>query len=550
MAGASVALLVLPLFAACAVTQPPAVLPARLHINFQPATGAKPPAGYKIDSGAAFNGTLGWQTLNGLPLDLRSNARVRNSAVSPDVRWDTLQQMQATPGSGITTQGRWIAALRNGTYNVTVTVGDASPTRSAMRINAQSGTPNAVTIINRFVPTSTTHWQTATRRVTVTGNQLILDPIGGSNTKINFVDAQPLGASVAVNAAHGPYDDVYKLPKARLVFSTVYRGPAAAPQQVILINRGKAPLTLSRFSLGGPWANQYRFTTPPPASLTIAPGSRRTLSVSFLPTPPANCATSATRDRIANSNRAASLTYLTNDSTAPQTSVDLAGLISCGNEGVNEPVLDQIMTAVGYSTLVVPANAAGSQRRMLGAAGPTGRTDEISSPYFRVANPALPVRMTPVARYTGKNTVAGGSGRAGWYLKGANVTTPCSSTVCRQQFLFAPDTSSTYVQNQKLMPVQTGSTSFTPTGAFGIYAGDGREISFSDDSLNNARTAGGDVVTPERLLHNMRVYPAYGPNRVRLANTWVIAIDTSRVAANKNNDFQDDVLVLYNAVPL
>ena len=50
-------------------------------------------------------------------------------------------------------------------------------------------------------------------------------------------------------------------------------------------------------------------------------------------------------------------------------------------------------------------------------------------------------------------------------------------------------------------------------------------------------------------LHDMRVYPAYGPGHVAIPNTYIVGIDLSRVPAYKNNDFQDVVLLLRNATP-
>ena len=65
---------------------------AALHVNFQPAGTA--PTGYTADTGAAFNGTSGWQDLNGSAMSMAANTRIRNSASSPDKRYDTFLIMQ------------------------------------------------------------------------------------------------------------------------------------------------------------------------------------------------------------------------------------------------------------------------------------------------------------------------------------------------------------------------------------------------------------------------------------------------------------------------
>src|SRR4051812_40482902 len=125
--------LILPLLAAAPAN---AAAPSAVHVNFQPA-GVTAPSGYTPDTGAAYNGSSGWQDLSGNALDITANSRVRHSAQSPDVRYDTLIQMQETAAStGVKTPARWVTALANGTYNVTVAVGDATAINSTNVITA------------------------------------------------------------------------------------------------------------------------------------------------------------------------------------------------------------------------------------------------------------------------------------------------------------------------------------------------------------------------------------------------------------------------------
>ena len=161
-----------------------------VHVNFQPAS-VTTPANYSADTGAAFNGQTGWQDLSGAPIDLTANTRVAHAAASPDVRYDTELLMQAPAGSGNTTPGQWASTLPNGMYDVTVGVGDPLAFNSTDEIVAQPGTANAVTIIDHYVPSAAAPWQTITKRVTVTNGVLVLSPAGGTNTKIDFVDAVP-----------------------------------------------------------------------------------------------------------------------------------------------------------------------------------------------------------------------------------------------------------------------------------------------------------------------------------------------------------------------
>ena len=145
----------------------------------------------------AFNGTSGWTDTAGAPLDMTKNTRIRNSALSPDKRYDTYLIMQLQAGStGNLTPGRYVATLPNGQYDVTVGVGDPTATNSVDEIVAQPGTADATTIIDHFVPTSTHQWSTVTKRVNVSGGQLVLDPTGGTQTKLDFVDAVPAAADV------------------------------------------------------------------------------------------------------------------------------------------------------------------------------------------------------------------------------------------------------------------------------------------------------------------------------------------------------------------
>src|SRR3954451_25295377 len=78
-----------------------AATPTALIVNFQPAGTV--PSGYTADTGAAYDGTSGWQDLSAKGLDIAANSRIRHSALSPDSRYDTLLQMQKTSAStGVT----------------------------------------------------------------------------------------------------------------------------------------------------------------------------------------------------------------------------------------------------------------------------------------------------------------------------------------------------------------------------------------------------------------------------------------------------------------
>jgi hypothetical protein len=163
-----------------------------LRVNFSDAATA-PPAGYVRDSGAAYDDTrgYGWVDLDeGTPLNLTGNGRNRNpAAAQPDVRLATFVHAQLPAGSaGVTTPGKWEAAVPAGSYAVTVAAGDAGTAVDSsdwVTIEDQ----NAVAA---FVPTASARFATATRTVTVSDGRLTLSPAGGTNTKLDYVDIIPV----------------------------------------------------------------------------------------------------------------------------------------------------------------------------------------------------------------------------------------------------------------------------------------------------------------------------------------------------------------------
>ena len=103
-----------------------ATVAAPFFVNFQAQTTTTP-SGYVGDYGQAYDATrgYGWVDTSGAPLSLVGNGRERTAA--SDKRLDTLVHMQLPPGSsGVSTQGAWRASVPNGTYSVTVAVGDPS----------------------------------------------------------------------------------------------------------------------------------------------------------------------------------------------------------------------------------------------------------------------------------------------------------------------------------------------------------------------------------------------------------------------------------------
>lgn len=162
-----------------------------IKFNFQSA-GATVPLGYTADTGAAYDATrgYGWVRQDSLsttpvPLDISTNTRDRNKT-GVDQRLDTLIHMQGnhiTNLSGVKIPAAWEYALPTGKYSVTVSVGDCRYTDSTHRIRAEG-----VEVIRPFVCNSTHNYELGTTTVNVTDGKLTIDAIGGSNTKINYLE--------------------------------------------------------------------------------------------------------------------------------------------------------------------------------------------------------------------------------------------------------------------------------------------------------------------------------------------------------------------------
>jgi probable HAF family extracellular repeat protein len=146
------------------------------NINFGPA-GSPVPAGYQLDSGAVYGartggGSYGWNA------DNSANTRDRNSAASPDQRYDTLVHLQK-PGGATT----WEIAVPNGRYTVHAVSGDPVNTDSTYRISVEG----VLTVSG--TPTAGQHWVEGTALVTVADGRLtITNATGSVNNKLNYVD--------------------------------------------------------------------------------------------------------------------------------------------------------------------------------------------------------------------------------------------------------------------------------------------------------------------------------------------------------------------------
>ncbi|MEU5878698.1 Ig-like domain-containing protein [Spirillospora sp. NPDC047279] len=162
-----------------------------------------PVAGYVTDYGQAYGArtgpnqgsglTYGWVTAGSTtPVSLVGNGRNRNPAAGePDQRLATLMHMQLPATSpGVHVTGSWEIAVPNGTYTVTVAVGDASSIDSVHSVQVED--QNAVAA---FSPASASKYATATVTPTVSDGRLTVSAAGGANTKLTHLTIAPLSGA-------------------------------------------------------------------------------------------------------------------------------------------------------------------------------------------------------------------------------------------------------------------------------------------------------------------------------------------------------------------
>ncbi|WP_236683086.1 malectin domain-containing carbohydrate-binding protein [Demequina globuliformis] len=183
-----------------------------IKVDFTTATGDLAP-GYLRDYGQAFGpktradqgsglvyGWKGQTTEDDLDISVGGttpgNGRDRGTAQA-DMRLDSIMHMQPSglPNfNGTPLDAYWELQVPNGEYEITVGVGDAQPGNDPENhvINAEGET-----IISGFVPSGANGQNSrhtiASGTVEVTDGFLTIDPVGGTNTKIAFVDVVPVG---------------------------------------------------------------------------------------------------------------------------------------------------------------------------------------------------------------------------------------------------------------------------------------------------------------------------------------------------------------------
>ncbi|HYH72083.1 MAG TPA: putative Ig domain-containing protein [Nocardioides sp.] len=190
------------------------------QVSFQPATSPTP-SGWSADSGQLFTEARGYgwvRTEGGATKTADTRARTQD----PDPLTSTLMIVDDTQVAGVV-DGEWELAVADGTYTVSVSVGDAGFADSSHGLAAEG-----VPLVSGFVPTGPGDYRVATASVDVTDGRLTLASTG-SNTKVQWVsvasgsdvDVIPPTVDLSVTGVTGPGGYVTK---ATVVADVVDRG--------------------------------------------------------------------------------------------------------------------------------------------------------------------------------------------------------------------------------------------------------------------------------------------------------------------------------------
>ena len=167
-----------------------------IKVNFGTENSPLPSDEFILDFGRGYDNTRGYGFITQasldsetkVPIDLTNNTRDRDAIEEQST--DTLIHLQYPDGLTGTRPARtnqtpsaWEYDLENGTYQITVGVGDREFTDSEHVVNIEGETA-----IAGFTPTENESFREVTTIVEVTDGSLTLDAIGGENTKLNFVE--------------------------------------------------------------------------------------------------------------------------------------------------------------------------------------------------------------------------------------------------------------------------------------------------------------------------------------------------------------------------
>jgi plastocyanin len=349
------------------VAEAPQSDPAK--INFQPA-GAPAPADYTPDTGAAFDEARGYgwvredslQSATRVALDVSARAADRNRP-GIDQRNDTVIAMQPAGGPN----AAWERVVLNGTYSVTVSVGDGPPYSGSHTINVEG-----TRAITGFISSAAGEYSVATVVVAVLDGRLTIDALGGQNTVINYVEILPAGPVVRPSvSATEPTDGTAGVPYIGTTIQVtvdlplgVGLNPATVSAATVSLKRGAATVPIS-VSLAAPNLILVRPTT------AISPSTAYVLQLG---------------DQIANTSGVKLVPYTLNFTTAADPNQP-------GTVAVSPPVLTLYRvegTPTPTSRTVTISNTGAGPLRI--SAINIGGTNANK---FGLNRPTLPITLTP-----------------------------------------------------------------------------------------------------------------------------------------------------------
>ena len=277
------------------------------------------------------------------------------------------------------------------------------------------------------------------------------------------------------------------------------RAKAQTDSIVTVKNVDASPVILQSFKLVGDGLDVFALVNPLGVSRTLMSGQSAEAVIRFAPGASATVGVHRVTLQI----------FLAGDDLGPL--VDVAGLVSQGEEGDMEPPLSQVIDALGYHMNV------GGPPLVIGT-GPALVGDEVLAPTFVRANPG-PVAVDPVARYSPEGSAPYGYFRVDTAPKSKPKLESLGQLAATQFQTLNPDAEG------------EGQISFDPGPApFGLYVQSGKKTLFSDASLNKGPTK-----------HVTRVFPLKSRNDETIPNAYLVAFEEAT-----NGDYQDYVFVIWN----
>ena len=292
-----------------------------------------------------------------------------------------------------------------------------------------------------------------------------------------------------------PVDGQLAITPGELIYEAELNDPAVTETVTVTNNNGDALVIDALDIVGG---NTGMFATATGTPLTIAAGASATISVNYNPGGTAGGFSSSLSISLDNGSTQA---------------IGLFGLTKNGFAGNNEPTLQQIVNTVGY-----PFNVGGNTLSLPTTAVALG--DEILTSTFQQANPAQPITLEMVGRYSPMETATFGhytAGNAGALTELLTITNTLPNT-------------------QTLFPDNTGTTSFNVGGSFGFYGTrNGNQTFYTEDNLN----------TNTGVAHAWRIYPLVNRNGTPIPNAYLFTLEEAT-----NGDYQDYIYVVFNITPM